>query len=100
MPNRSREKYVFSKETEPNPISLSCEELFKIALGVARGIDSLHRDCEMQILHFYISILLDEHFTPKPLDFGLAKLCPTENNSVPDDFGRRIGLHGSGVVLK
>ncbi|KAL3499707.1 hypothetical protein ACH5RR_038800 [Cinchona calisaya] len=83
MPNGSLDKYIFSKETEP--MSLSCEELFKIALGVARGIDYLHRGCEMQILHFDIkphNILLDEHFSPKLSDFGLAKLCPTENNTV------------------
>ncbi|KAL3499692.1 hypothetical protein ACH5RR_038785 [Cinchona calisaya] len=83
MPNGSLDKYIFPKETEP--ISLSCEELFKIALGVARGIDYLHRGCEMQILHFDIkphNILLDEHFSPKLSDFGLAKLCPTENNTV------------------
>ncbi|KAL3499696.1 hypothetical protein ACH5RR_038789 [Cinchona calisaya] len=83
MPNGSLDKYIFPKETEP--MSLSCEELFKIALEVARGIDYLHRGCEMQILHFDIkphNILLDEHFSPKISDFGLAKLCPTENNTV------------------
>ncbi|KAL3499688.1 hypothetical protein ACH5RR_038781 [Cinchona calisaya] len=83
MPKGSLEKYIFPTETEP--MSLSCEELFKIALGVACGIDYLHRGCEMQILHFDIkphNILLDEHFSPKLSDFGLAKLCPAENNTV------------------
>lgn len=83
MPNGSLEKYIFQKEIEIT--SLSCEKLFEIALGVARGIDYLHRGCEMQILHFDIkphNILLDEHFSPKLSDFGLAKLYPTENSIV------------------
>ncbi|XVF18514.1 hypothetical protein REPUB_Repub11eG0028500 [Reevesia pubescens] len=51
--------------------------MFEIVIGVARGIEYLHRGCEMQILHFDIkphNILLDENFNPKVSDFGLAKL--------------------------
>ena len=51
--------------------------LYKIALGVARGIEYLHHGCDMQILHFDIkphNILLDEDFTPKVSNFGLTKL--------------------------
>jgi serine/threonine protein kinase len=53
---------------------------------VARGIEYLHQGCDMQILHFDIkphNILLDEKFVPKISDFGLAKLYPTSNNTVP-----------------
>ncbi|CAL1366028.1 unnamed protein product [Linum trigynum] len=56
---------------------LSFEQLYRISLGVARGIEYLHRGCEMQILHFDIkphNILLDENFTPKISNFGLARL--------------------------
>ncbi|XP_021830972.1 rust resistance kinase Lr10-like [Prunus avium] len=66
-------------------ISLNCEKMFEIALGVARGIEYLHRGCEMQILHFDIkphNILLDENFLPKVSDFGLARLCPLDNSIV------------------
>ncbi|VVA38896.1 PREDICTED: rust resistance kinase Lr10 [Prunus dulcis] len=64
---------------------LNCEKMFEIALGVARGIEYLHRGCEMQILHFDIkphNILLDENFLPKVSDFGLARLCPLDNSIV------------------
>nr|XP_034896857.1 rust resistance kinase Lr10-like [Populus alba] len=56
--------------------------MFDISLEIARGIDYLHQGCDMQILHFDIkphNILLDEKFVPKILDFGLAKLYPTNN---------------------
>ncbi|RVW72296.1 Rust resistance kinase Lr10 [Vitis vinifera] len=54
-----------------------------VALGVGRGIEYLHQGCDMQILHFDIkphNILLDEDFTPKVSDFGLAKLYSTDEN--------------------
>ncbi|PRQ44736.1 putative glycerophosphodiester phosphodiesterase, protein kinase RLK-Pelle-LRK10L-2 family [Rosa chinensis] len=83
MPNGSLEKYFFSQQ---GVISLSCEKIFEIALGVARGIDYLHRGCDMQILHFDIkphNILLDDTFIPKVSDFGLARLNPLDNSMVP-----------------
>lgn len=82
MPNGSLDKHIFSGD-ETN--SLSCKKMFEISLGVARGIEYLHRGCEMQILHFDIkphNILLDDNFVPKVSDFGLARLCPLDNNVV------------------
>ncbi|KAI8008768.1 Rust resistance kinase Lr10 [Camellia lanceoleosa] len=82
MPNGSLEKYIFSQE---GYIPLSCKQMYEISLGVARGIEYLHRGCDMQILHFDIkphNILLDENFTPKVSDFGLAKLYSTDDSIV------------------
>ncbi|KAG6715325.1 hypothetical protein I3842_05G244900 [Carya illinoinensis] len=82
MPNGSLNKYIFSQE---GSLLLSYEKMHNIALGVARGIEYLHRGCKMQILHFDIkphNILLDEDFTPKVSDFGLAKLYPMDNNTI------------------
>ncbi|XP_031107923.1 rust resistance kinase Lr10-like isoform X2 [Ipomoea triloba] len=78
MPNGSLDKYIFPKK---ECLFLSYEKMFEISLGVARGIDYLHRGCDMRILHFDIkphNILLDEDFSPKVSDFGLARLYPTE----------------------
>ncbi|CAL9000285.1 unnamed protein product [Prunus brigantina] len=82
MSNGSLEKYIFSQQGD---VPLSCQKIFEIALGVARGIQYLHQGCDMQILHFDIkphNILLDENFTPKVSDFGLAKLYPLDNSIV------------------
>ncbi|WJX10288.1 hypothetical protein P8452_01029 [Trifolium repens] len=83
MPNGSLEKYIYSHTEEK--YSLSCEKLYAISLGVARGIEYLHNGCNMKILHFDIkphNILLGENFNPKVSDFGLARLCPTNNSIV------------------
>ncbi|PON39363.1 GPCR kinase [Parasponia andersonii] len=83
MSNGSLDKYIFSREGKNN--SLSYKEIFDISLGVTRGIEYLHRGCDMQILHFDIkphNILLDENFIPKVSDFGLARLYPLDNSIV------------------
>ncbi|XP_057798693.1 rust resistance kinase Lr10-like isoform X2 [Salvia miltiorrhiza] len=82
MPNGSLEKYVLNREKAS---SLDWDMKFKIAVGVARGVEYLHRGCDIQILHFDIkphNILLDDKFVPKISDFGLAKLCSTEKDTV------------------
>ncbi|GKV48560.1 hypothetical protein SLEP1_g55360 [Rubroshorea leprosula] len=82
MPNGSLDKIIFSTQSN---MSLSWQRMFEIALGVARGIEYLHRGCEMQILHFDIkphNILLDDNFDPKVSDFGLAKLYPIDDSFV------------------
>ena len=59
--------------------------MYKIAIGVGRGIEYLHQSCDMYILHFEIkphNILLDEDFTPKVSNFGLAKLYSTDQSMV------------------
>ena len=82
MPNGSLDRYIFSREGN---ITLNIEKTYNISLGVAHGIEYLHRGCDMQILHFDIkphNILLDETFIPKVYDFGLAKLYPINDSIV------------------
>ncbi|XP_072984328.1 LEAF RUST 10 DISEASE-RESISTANCEUS RECEPTOR-LIKE PROTEIN KINASE-like 2.4 [Typha latifolia] len=81
MPKGSLDKYIFSAKGTSAHRPFTWEKLNNIALGVARGIDYLHRGCDMQILHFDIkphNILLDHNFNPKVSDFGLAKLYPKD----------------------
>ncbi|XP_077228726.1 rust resistance kinase Lr10-like isoform X2 [Tasmannia lanceolata] len=83
MPNGSLEKYIFPQPGSINPFSW--EKTYDIALGIARGIEYLHRGCDMRILHFDIkphNILLDQNYIPKVSDFGLAKFYPTEESIV------------------
>ncbi|XP_057798658.1 rust resistance kinase Lr10-like [Salvia miltiorrhiza] len=82
MPNGSLEKYLFNRDKMD---SLNWDTKFDIAVGIARGIEYLHRGCDIQILHFDIkphNILLDDKFIPKISDFGLAKFCSTDKKTV------------------
>ncbi|KAK3415675.1 hypothetical protein EUGRSUZ_H01589 [Eucalyptus grandis] len=82
MPNGSLDKHISNKDgIDP----LDYKKMHEISLGIARGIEYLHRGCDMQILHFDIkphNILLDQSFTPKISDFGLARLYPIGHSIV------------------
>ncbi|GKB90611.1 protein kinase-like domain, concanavalin A-like lectin/glucanase domain protein [Tanacetum coccineum] len=76
MPNGSLEKFIYGRGPSSNS-HLGWEKLHQIAIGIARGLEYLHRGCNIRILHFDIkphNILLDQDFCPKISDFGLAKL--------------------------
>ncbi|XP_073119903.1 LOW QUALITY PROTEIN: PR5-like receptor kinase [Henckelia pumila] len=73
MSNKSLDKFISTN----SDCQLDCKTLYKIAVGVARGLEYLHKGCNARIVHFDIkpqNILLDEEFCPKISDFGLAKL--------------------------
>ncbi|CAJ1977491.1 unnamed protein product [Sphenostylis stenocarpa] len=108
MPNGSLDKFIYE---EKNPLQiahqLDCKMLYNIAVGIARGLEYLHRGCNTRILHFDIkphNILLDDDFSPKISDFGLAKICPRKESVVsisgargtagyiaPEVFSRNFG---------
>ncbi|KAE8677789.1 PR5-like receptor kinase [Hibiscus syriacus] len=101
MLNGSLDRILFAKE---NKIDLSWKKMFDIAFGIARGIEYLHRGCDMQILHFDIkphNILLDENFTPKVADFGLAKLFSVDASIVSITAARgTIGYIAPELIYK
>ncbi|CAN6332189.1 unnamed protein product [Urochloa humidicola] len=90
MPNGSLERFAFGRSSEGEN-SLSWERLFDITVGVARGLEYLHRGCNTRIVHFDIkphNILLDQDFCPKISDFGLAKRCMTKESIISIDGAR------------
>ncbi|KAI5321248.1 hypothetical protein L3X38_030319 [Prunus dulcis] len=71
MSNGSLASFLFG-ESMPNWFQRR-----QIALGIARGLLYLHEECSSQIVHCDIkpqNILLDDYFTARISDFGLAKL--------------------------
>jgi len=84
MPNGSLNRFAFGRNSEGEK-SLSWEKLFGIAVGIAHGLEYLHRWCGTNIVHFDIkphNILLDQDLCPKISDFGLAKLCMAKESII------------------
>ncbi|KAK0598317.1 hypothetical protein LWI29_033638 [Acer saccharum] len=85
MSNGSLDKYIFDKESSNTKCNLEWKTKYQIAIGIARGLEYLHRGCNTRIVHFDIkphNILLDEDFCPKISDFGLAKLCKNKESII------------------
>lgn len=85
MPNGSLDKFIYDKRSLNTNQHLGWRTLNQIVVGVARGLEYLHRGCNARIVHFDIkahNILLDEDFCPKISDFGLAKLCKKKESII------------------
>ncbi|KAL5577859.1 hypothetical protein UlMin_019558 [Ulmus minor] len=75
MSNGSLASFLF------RPSRPSWHQRMKIALDTARGLFYLHEECRTQIIHCDIkpqNILLDDSFTARISDFGLAKILKTD----------------------
>ncbi|KAK6119810.1 hypothetical protein DH2020_046435 [Rehmannia glutinosa] len=80
MENGSLDNHLFSENQE-----LQWDKLHEIAVRTAKGIAYLHEECQQRIIHYDIkpgNVLLDENFSPKVADFGLAKLCNRNDSHV------------------
>ena len=97
----SLNKYIFLGRE--NSISLGLQMLYKIALGVARGIEYLHHGYDEQIIWFNIkayNILPHEDFTPKVLNFYQMKLCLIDKIIVSHCITRNTGIYQSISILQ
>ncbi|KAK4766744.1 hypothetical protein SAY87_008386 [Trapa incisa] len=73
--NQSLDKHLLGQH------HLRWKDIYKIALGVAKGLAYLHHECLEWVIHCDVkpeNILLDSEFEPKIADFGLAKLLQRE----------------------
>ncbi|XP_059643783.1 LEAF RUST 10 DISEASE-RESISTANCE LOCUS RECEPTOR-LIKE PROTEIN KINASE-like 2.5 [Cornus florida] len=107
MPNGSLEKFIYHQGLSKTNGHLGWKKLYQISIGIARGLEYLHRGCSQRILHLDIkphNILLDDDFCPKISDFGLAKLYTKKESIIsimeargtigyiaPEVFSRNFG---------
>ncbi|KAF6142368.1 hypothetical protein GIB67_023393 [Kingdonia uniflora] len=97
MKNRSLDLIVYGKVD----CFVDWNTRFHIILGIARGLQYLHEDSHLRIIHRDIkasNILLDEKFQAKIGDFGLARFFPEDESYLSTTFAGT--LWGDRDVLK
>ncbi|XP_002527696.2 cold-responsive protein kinase 1 isoform X2 [Ricinus communis] len=90
MKNRSLDNIVYGNSDQ----FLDWNTRFQIILGIARGLQYLHEDSHLRIVHRDIkasNILLDDKFQPKIGDFGLARFFPEDQAYLSTTFAGTLG---------
>ncbi|KQK15886.1 hypothetical protein BRADI_1g25552v3 [Brachypodium distachyon] len=93
VPNRSLDIILFG-DTEKRE-QLDWGKRYKIINGIARGLQYLHEDSQLKVVHRDLkasNILLDTNMNPKISDFGLARLF--ERDQTQGVTNRVVGTYG------
>ncbi|XP_057825047.1 putative leucine-rich repeat receptor-like serine/threonine-protein kinase At2g24130 [Cryptomeria japonica] len=74
----SLEKYLHRDRDDPEFCELGLSECLSIAIDVAHGMEYLHHDCPLQLVHCDLkpsNVLLDANMTALVTDFGISRLA-------------------------
>uniref|UniRef100_A0ACD5V1U0 Uncharacterized protein n=1 Tax=Avena sativa TaxID=4498 RepID=A0ACD5V1U0_AVESA len=92
IPNRSLDKIIFDTEKREQ---LDWGKRYKIINGIARGLQYLHEDSQLKVVHRDLkasNVLLDTNMNPKISDFGLARLF--KRDQTHGVTNRIVGTYG------
>nr|TKW01523.1 hypothetical protein SEVIR_8G186600v2 [Setaria viridis] len=85
LPNKSLDFYIFCTSSWNNMSSrVDWNKRLVIIDGIAQGLMYLHKHSRLRVIHIDLkasNILLDYQMNPKISDFGLAKICSTNNDT-------------------
>ncbi|KAE8653173.1 putative serine/threonine-protein kinase [Cucumis sativus] len=90
MENRSLDLIIYGGSEQ----ILNWNTRLKIIRGIAKGLQYLHEDSHLRIIHRDIkasNILLDDKFQPKIGDFGLARFFPDDQAYLSTTFAGTLG---------
>ncbi|XP_041020839.1 cold-responsive protein kinase 1-like isoform X1 [Juglans microcarpa x Juglans regia] len=90
LKNRSLDLILYGKSNK----FLNWSTRFQIIVGIARGLQYLHEDSHLRIVHRDIkasNILLDDKFQPRIGDFGLARFFPEDQAYLSTTFAGTLG---------
>ncbi|XP_062226994.1 cold-responsive protein kinase 1-like isoform X2 [Phragmites australis] len=91
MKNKSLDKILFGGDGSS---FLNWKTRHQIIIGIARGLQYLHEESNLRIVHRDIkasNILLDDKFQPKISDFGLARFFPEDQTYLSTAFAGTLG---------
>ncbi|XP_059074556.1 probable LRR receptor-like serine/threonine-protein kinase At3g47570 [Cryptomeria japonica] len=92
----SLEKHLYPVRDDEDICKLGLSECLSIAIDVAHGMEYLHHDCPLQLVHYDLkprNVLLDANMTALVTDFGISRIVAT--NSVDSLSTTTFALRGS-----
>ncbi|TQD99240.1 hypothetical protein C1H46_015154 [Malus baccata] len=98
LSNGSLEDWISGKRKNEDGDGLNILERLNVAIDVACGLDYLHHDCEVPVVHCDLkpsNILLDGDMNAKIGDFGLAKLLMERTEIAQQSISSTNVLKGS-----
>ncbi|CAN1219626.1 Probable LRR receptor-like serine/threonine-protein kinase At1g56140 [Linum perenne] len=94
MKNRSLDLLVYGNFSRNSNQFMDWNTRFQIILGIARGLQYLHEDSPLRIVHRDIkasNVLLDDKYQPRISDFGLARFFPEDQAYLSTTFAGTLG---------